>query len=327
MNLSLLAHHQRLFSVTCASLALSLSLSIGLGEAKTIAEISWLDIIGEGSVALLSLLWIFFLLVSRPPGRVTSALVLGLSCFLFSANLDLVDEVMSYHNAASVLSMIESIPAALGMLIMSYALYQWHKEQLVLNKQLQKRESALREHHQVDFITALYSAEYMRTQIDSALNNNQPPEFSVVMLDIDDFDGFNRQFGHDQGDRLLRELSDLILMNLRATDLACRYAGDRFILLFPNTDLATAEKIAGQIKTAIANIAFKPSPSAESVYHQLSFAVETAISGDATENLLHRVSRRLEKFKQRTKQPIHQYTLSSSANGPNGLKHDGNSHG
>ncbi|WP_342807590.1 diguanylate cyclase [Alteromonas sp. M12] len=298
MNFSLLARHQRLFSVTCASLTLSLTLSIGLGQAKPIADISWLDIIGEGSVALLSLLWIFFLLVSRPPGRVTSALVLGLSCFLFSANLDLIDEFMSYQNAASILSMVESVPAGIGMFIMSYALFQWHKEQLVLNKQLQKRESALRQHHQVDFITALYSADYMRTQIDSQLQNNHNPEFSVVMLDIDNFDVFNRQFGHIQGDQLLRELADLILMNLRATDLACRYAGDRFILLLPNTNLQSAEKIAGQIKKAIASIAFKPCQSGESVYHQLSFVAESAILGDVTESLLRRLNQRLERFKQ-----------------------------
>ncbi|GAC13399.1 diguanylate cyclase domain-containing protein [Aliiglaciecola lipolytica] len=298
MNLSLLAQHQRLFSVACASLTLSLTLSIGLGQAKALADISWLDMIGEGSVALLSLAWIFFLLVSRPPGRVTSALVIGLSCFLFSAVLDLVDEVMFYEHTATGLSMIESIPSGIGMLIMSYALYQWHQEQLILNKQLQKRESNSREHDQVDFITALYSAEYMRTQIDSQLQNSSSPGFSVVMLDINNFDLFNRQYGHDQGDHLLRELSDIILMNLRSTDLACRYAGDRFILLFPDTDLRTAEQIAEQIKLAIANIAFKPNQSGESVYHHLTFAAESAITGDASDSILQRVNRRLDMFKQ-----------------------------
>ncbi|MFT2091210.1 GGDEF domain-containing protein [Paraglaciecola sp. 2405UD69-4] len=327
MNFSLLVHHQRLFSITCASLALSLSLSLGLGEAKPIKDISWLDIIGEGSVALLSLAWIFFLLVSRPPGRVTSALVLGLSCFLFSANLDLIDEVMSYHDAATVLSMVESIPSAIGMLIMSYALYQWHKEQLMLNKQLQKREQALRQHHQIDFVTALYSADYMRTQIDLALQHEHPPEFTVAMLDIDDFDVFNRKFGHEQGDMFLRELSDLILMNLSAADLACRYAGDRFILLFPDTDLITAQRVANQIKTAIANIAFKPSSSKESFYHRLSFAVEKAQPDDNTEALLKRVNSSLEVAKQATKEQSILDTQSRSTGYVDMPSKDGNAHG
>ncbi|MDO6694801.1 diguanylate cyclase [Aliiglaciecola sp. 3_MG-2023] len=297
MNLSLLARHQRLFSLACASVTLSITLSIGIGQLKPLADISWLDILGEGSVSLLSLLWIFFILVSRPPGRVTTALVVGLSCFLFSANLDLVDEFMFYENSAEGLSMVESIPAGVGMIIMSYALYQWHLEQLILNKQLHKRESSLRQHHQVDFITALYSAEYMRSQIDSELANTPSPDFAVAMLDINNFDVFNRKYGHDKGDQLLRELSDLILMNLRPSDLACRYAGDRFILFFPNTDLSTAEHIAEQIKKAIANIAFKPALSGESVFHQLTFAAETAKYGDVSESLLQRVNRRLENFK------------------------------
>ncbi|WP_158968585.1 diguanylate cyclase domain-containing protein [Paraglaciecola sp. L3A3] len=298
MNISLLARHQRLFSVACASLTLSLTLGIGLGKLKPLMDISWLDILGEGSIALLSLFWIFFILVSRPPGKVTTALTLGLSCFLFSANLDLVDEFIFYQESISWLSMIESIPAGVGMLTMSYALYQWHQEQLILNKQLQKREANFRQHQQVDFITTLYDAEYMRHQINSELQNKQQTNFSVVMLDINNFDLFNRRFGHQQGDSLLREISDLILMNLRSTDLACRYAGDRFILLFPNTDLALAQKIATQIKKAISNIAFKPELTADPVYQQLTYAVETAMSGDAAESLLQRVSRRLELFKQ-----------------------------
>lgn len=302
MDLALLERHQRLFCAACASVTLSLSLGLGLGQLKELSEISWLDIIGEGSIALLSLVWIFFILISRPPGKVTSALVLGLSCFLFSANLDLVDEVMAYEQAAEVLSMIESIPAGIGMLIMSYALLQWHKEQLILNKQLQKRESLLRQHDQVDFTTSLYSADYMRNQIASELKSRVKPEFCVVMLDINNFDLFNRRFGYERGDLLLREISDSILMNLRSTDLACRYAGDRFILMLPDTDLATAQDIATQIRNAIASIAFKPEHCGEPVYQGLTFAAESAQSGDASDSLLQRVNQRLERLKQGTLQ-------------------------
>ncbi|MDU0355399.1 GGDEF domain-containing protein [Paraglaciecola aquimarina] len=298
MNFSLLANHQRLFTVVCASFTLSLTVSLGLGQFKPLADVSWLDILGEGSVALLSLCWLVFILVSRPAGNVTTSLILGLSCFLFSANLDLMDEFVFYQESLTWLSMIESIPAGIGMLIMSYALYQWHQEQLILNKLLQKREAIFREHHQVDFITTLYDADYMRYQIDNKLLANTRPDFSVVMLDINNFDAFNRRFGHDQGDQVLREISDLILMNLRSTDLACRYAGDRFILLFPDTDITVAQKIAKQVKKAIANIAFKPESTSEPVYHDLTFAAESAVFGDGADNLLQRVSRRLDLFKQ-----------------------------
>ena len=287
MNFSLLARHQRLISLVAACLSLSVSLSFGLGELKTWAEIAWLDVLGEGSVALLSVVWIVAILASRPPGKVTSALVIGLSCFLFSALLDWFDEFVHFEAAAEGLSIIESLPAAIGMVIMSYALYQWHQEQLALNRQLHRRETGWREHQQIDFITQLYRIDYMRGQIDMQLRTKDGSAFSVLMLDIDNFDAFNRSFGTDEGDRLLREISELMLMNLRNT-------GDRFILLLPDTDLHQAEELALQIKTAIAHLAFKPVAQATAVYHSLSFAAEMARPNDGVEALIKRVNQRLD---------------------------------
>lgn len=293
MNFLLLARHQRLVSMVAACLSLSISLSFGLGDLKAWTEIKWLDIVGEGSVAVFSLLWIFVLLISRPPGRVTTGLVVGLSCFLFSALLDLFDEFVHYQAAASGLSVIESLPAAFGMVVMSYALYHWHQEQLVLNRQLQRRELGSREHEQIDFITQLYRADYMRGQIDMQLRTKEGSAFSVVMLDINNFDAFNRCYGTADGDRLLREMSELILMNLRNTDLACRYAGDRFILLLPDTDLPVAQELAEQIKQAIGHLAFKPQSKHDTVYHTLSYAVEEARQGDGVDAIIARVNQSL----------------------------------
>lgn len=296
MNLNLLVSHQRLITLVFACISAAVSLSFGLGQLKAWPEIAWLDIVGEGCVALLTLVWIFFLLASRPPGRVTTGLVLGLNCFMFSALLDLFDEFAHYQHAAASLSLFESLPAALGMLLMSHALYHWHQEQLVLNRQLQRREAQHREHAQVDLITALYSADYMRGRINSQLTEAQQG-FSVVMLDIDNFDHFNRQYGHEQGDRLLREISELILMNLRPQDLACRYAGDRFVLLLPDTDTSQATELARQIKHSVHSLAFKVQQDSQPVYQSLSFAAESVHPGDQADSLLRRVNQRLELSK------------------------------
>jgi diguanylate cyclase (GGDEF)-like protein len=299
VDTSLLLRHSVLFSVFCGVISLAISLGLGLGQAKELSIISWLDILGEGSVALLSAGWIFFILISRPPGKVTTALVIGLSFFLFSALLDLFDEVMFYQDAARYLSMFESAPAAIGMLIMSHALFQWHQEQLVLNQQLQKRESDNRQHDQVDFITKLYGADYMRCQINQQLQNGSPPQFSVVMLDIDNFDNFNRRYGHGEGDRLLREISEVILMTLRSTDLVCRYAGDRFIVLLPHTPLDIAQETAEQIRQAIIHIAYKPSQHQQAVYHNLTYIAGSAKVGENEANsLLQRVNQQLDLSKQ-----------------------------
>lgn len=298
MNYSLLPHHNKLISLVFGAICIAFSLSFGLGELKSWAEIAWLDVLGEGGIAVFSLMWIFFLLVSRPPGRVTRLLTLGLSCFMFSALLDLFDEFARYADAAAWLSMIESIPAAIGMVIMSWALYLWHHEQLVLNQQLQRRESGIREHAQVDMITNLYRADYMRGQIDTRLKSAGAHGFAIVMLDLDNFDAFNRQYGASEGDRLLSEISELILMNLRRSDLACRYAGDRFILLMPDTDLLSANEIAAQIRTAVKHLAFKTSVEGNTVFQTLTYSAEMAKPGDAVDSIIGRANRQLDLAKQ-----------------------------
>jgi len=298
MNFSLLSQHNNLISIVFGVVSIAFALSFGLGDVKTWAEISWLDVLGEGGIAVLTLVWVFFLLVSRPPGRVTRLLTLGLSCYMFSALLDMFDEFVHYADAAAWLSMIESIPALIGMVVMTWGLYLWHQEQLILNMQLQRREVSLREHDQIDFITKLYRADYMRGQIASLLKSPDTTNFSIAMLDMDDFDLFNRSYGVSEGDRLLREISELILMNLRQSDLACRYAGDRFILLLPETNLETANEIAQQIRTAIKHLAFKTTCKGNAVYHTLTFAADIALIGDKVDSIIGRVNRQLDLCKE-----------------------------
>lgn len=295
MNYSLLPFHsKRIGLVLCIALS-AILLSVSQGELKTWQEISWLDIIGEGGVAVLTLVWLFFLFVSRPPGRVTDMLVLGLCCFMFSALLDLLDEFIR-QASGHWLSVVESIPAPFGMIMMTWALYQWHQEQLTLNEQLRRREAQSRQHHQVDWVTRLYDADYLREHLAKQLQASH--SLSVLMLDIDNFDQFNRRYGSQEGDRLLREMSELILMNIRQSDLVCRYAGDRFIILLPDTPRATAITLSAQIKESIRHFAFKTFGTGEAVFHTLSSALVSAVNTDQVEPLLQRLNRQLELSRQ-----------------------------
>ncbi|GGO75231.1 GGDEF domain-containing protein [Bowmanella pacifica] len=295
MNYSLLPlHRTRICLVLCIALA-AILLSLTQGQLKTWPEISWLDITGEGGVAVLTLVWLFFLFVSRPPGRVTDMLVVGLSCFMFSALLDLLDEFIRQENG-HWLSVVESIPAPFGMIMMTWALYQWHQEQLTLNAQLRRREAQSRQHHQVDWVTRLYDADYLRAHLAKQLQVSH--SLSVLMLDIDNFDQFNRRYGGQEGDRLLREMSELILMNIRQSDLACRYAGDRFIVLLPDTPRPAAITLAAQIKESIRHFAFKTRENGETVFHTLSSALVSAVNTDQVEPLLQRLNRQLELSRQ-----------------------------
>ncbi|WP_448567733.1 GGDEF domain-containing protein [Thalassotalea ganghwensis] len=297
MNYSLLSHHNRLVSLAFGTISIAVALCFGLGVSKTWVQVAWLDVLGEGGIAILTMVWVFFLLVSRPTGRVTNLLVVGLCCYMFSALLDLFDEFVYYQDAASWLSLVESMPALIGMVVITYGLYLWHQEQLILNQQLKRREYRLRAHDQVDYVTKLYRAEYMKALIQEKLNDNYHDAFSIVLLDMDNFDDFNRQYGAAEGDRLLREVSELILMNLRQSDLACRFAGDRFVLLFSDTDFVSANEIAKQISNAVKHLSFKLSATGQACYQSLTFATEESLPDDNLEQLLARATRQLELCK------------------------------
>ena len=296
MNFSLLFRHQGLLAFELVILTLAVALCSLHGELKPISSVEWLDVVGEGSVCLLTLCWILAVMMSRPPGQVTSLLAIGLSLFSFSALLDVIDEFMHYSNAATWLSLVESIPAAVGMIVMSYALYLWHQEQLALNKQLQRRELWYRSHEQIDVITQLYRADYWRDRA-TALQE-QGLDASVVVLDINDFSEFNLRYGHQEGDRFLREISQLIVMNLRAVDLACRYAGDRFVILLPDTGLTEARELASQLERSIRNVAFKSGGQTTAIFHSVRSACARLKHQGTLSELLSGLNRQLDETSQ-----------------------------
>jgi diguanylate cyclase (GGDEF)-like protein len=72
-------------------------------------------------------------------------------------------------------------------------------------------------------------------------------DLGCIMIDLDGFKQFNDACGHLRGDDLLRLVARVLEANCRRSDVAGRYGGDEFVLLMPQTDLATAQLVAGRI--------------------------------------------------------------------------------
>ena len=257
-------HHKLWLAFTFCVVALAVCLAFIFGNAKESTVISGLDIVGEGSIAFLTLAWMLAALASRPPGKVTSLLTVGLGFFLFSVSLDFLDEFFHYPEEAYWLSMIESYPAAVGMVVMTAALYQWHLEQRALNLQLRRREWDFRDHDAIDPITQLYRAEYWKTQINKLQQSGKSAVIAII--DINNFSLFNQKHGYTEGDRYLQDIAQLVIMNLRQQDLACRYAGDRFAILIPDVSPMQADVILNDIKVSIQHLAFRHSLNANAIY-------------------------------------------------------------
>lgn len=296
---SLLRHHRlKLFAVL---LAANLALLLHLAAGDPIPPRDWvlLDIFGEGGAALLALAWLGLVLKSRPAGRVTNLLTLGLGCVFFSWWTDCLDEFIRLPEQVHWDHWLESAPMPIGLLLLTYGLYHWHHEQLAISAQMEKRERLFREHLLFDKLTPLAGADYLRRQLQLSLEESarEGQPLSLVAVDLDHFDAINQRFGHAEGDAVLQAVTQLLLLNLRRQDLLCRLAGDRFVILLPNTGEAQARQLAGEMALAVEHLAHKTRQHGERL--QLSASVASAMALDENaEQLLRRLNLVLARAKQ-----------------------------
>jgi diguanylate cyclase (GGDEF)-like protein len=90
-----------------------------------------------------------------------------------------------------------------------------------------------------DPLTGLFNRRYLEETLareTHRASRSQNP-LCVIMFEVDDFKRYNNTFGHDAGDYVLRKVADTMKANLRPSDFPCRYGGDEFTLLLPETTL------------------------------------------------------------------------------------------
>ena len=209
------------------------------GVAKPLHAWDWMDIASEGGTTTLAGCWLVMLLSSRPGGLVTRWLSGGLAAIMLGNWADLMDEFFKMGPSQHVNHWLEAL-VALGMVTVTVGMYFWRHEQAHLNQHLEKRERLFRDHRAFDRITQLADASYLRRQIRLERQRRPGQACAVALLDIDGFHLINRTFGQREGDRALQAVGHMLLLNLRSDDLLCRYAGDRFAVLMPDTSTAEA---------------------------------------------------------------------------------------
>ncbi|MCV0397020.1 MAG: PleD family two-component system response regulator [Rhizobiaceae bacterium] len=109
-----------------------------------------------------------------------------------------------------------------------------------------------------DGLTGLHNRRYLdshlQTLFDRALARRRP--LSVMITDIDRFKPINDTWGHDAGDEILREFAARLRKNVRGIDLACRFGGEEFVVVMPDTEHHVAERVAERIRAQIEDTPF-----------------------------------------------------------------------
>lgn len=284
MTLSALKPHSLKFFLLAFAANLSLVACLLLGEAKPWEEIDWIDVFGEGGGAVMVLAWLLMIVGSRPAGRVTNLLFLGLGLVFLALWQDNLDEFIRLPNPQWWDMWLESVPLPIGMAFITWGMILWQREQRVITDQLKKREGSFREHTQVDPVTQLASASYLEKQIEIGIESSEETQpLSLLMVDIDGFDSINREYGVREGDRLLQAIGELIVLNIRRTDLVCRYSGDRFAVLLPNTGKLMASTLAQEIRSSVSHLAHKVVRGGETLTVTVSIGVALAPTASAAD--------------------------------------------
>jgi diguanylate cyclase (GGDEF)-like protein/PAS domain S-box-containing protein len=123
---------------------------------------------------------------------------------------------------------------------------------------LQLRDT-LREQSIRDPLTRLFNRRFLEESLERELQlaSRKKHAISVLFLDIDHFKKFNDTFGHDAGDKVLQSLADLLRSFFRSTDICCRYGGEEFAIILPESSSQDATIRANALRSEVKSLRLK----------------------------------------------------------------------
>jgi two-component system cell cycle response regulator len=151
-----------------------------------------------------------------------------------------------------------------------------------------------------DPLTGLHNRRYLdshlQTLFERAVTRRRP--LSMLITDLDRFKLINDTYGHDGGDAVLREFAQRLRKSVRGIDLACRFGGEEFVVVMPDTEGPIAEKVAERIRAGIAQEPFMLGSGGKTVSVTISVGVSSILKGlDSVEALMKRADLALYEAK------------------------------
>jgi two-component system cell cycle response regulator len=139
-----------------------------------------------------------------------------------------------------------------------------------------------------DPLTGLNNRRYLDNHLNVLFNRSMARgrPLSVLITDIDRFKQVNDTYGHDGGDQVLKEFATRVRSTVRGADLACRYGGEEFVVVMPDTSPEIAAAVAERLRAAIESTPFLLKSSGETLNITASFGISSRISSVITPDQL-----------------------------------------
>lgn len=183
-------------------------------------------------------------------------LVIAWSCFMLGVCLFCIGGIFIPRSLLTIYTL--PVGATLDAVLLSFALADRIRNLEVERADLDRSRRHFMELASRDGLTGLFNRRYIIEQLQLlvAQHQDQQRQLSLLMIDVDDFKTFNDAHGHLEGDRVLVTLADIISQGIRARDKACRYGGEEFMVLLPDSTHADAIKVAERIRTSFGRECF-----------------------------------------------------------------------
>jgi diguanylate cyclase (GGDEF)-like protein len=158
-----------------------------------------------------------------------------------------------------------------------------------------------------DQLTGLLNRRYLQERMNEEVNRSRRYDYpmSFLMIDIDDFKSYNDLNGHQAGDHALQITAHCLKVALRAADVACRYGGEEFGILLPQTPLNEATVIAERMRQRVAETIYPHGHSQSLGRVTISIGISTFGKGvDTPERIIAAADRALYNAKSKGKNRI-----------------------
>lgn len=124
---------------------------------------------------------------------------------------------------------------------------------LKLTKKLDQKIEQITRLAETDQLTKIYNRVKFKEELEKEIKRvkRYGNDLALIMIDIDHFKNVNDIFGHNFGDKVLIEMTNIVSNSIRETDIFARWGGEEFMVLTPNTSLSFAKKLAERVRKNI----------------------------------------------------------------------------
>jgi diguanylate cyclase (GGDEF)-like protein/PAS domain S-box-containing protein len=165
-----------------------------------------------------------------------------------------------------------------------------------------KAEKQLKELARIDSLTGCYSRGYGLELLDRQikLSHRSKSPLLLTFLDIDRFKTINDNFGHNEGDKVLKESVELFKFTLREVDIICRMGGDEFLLIFPDSSLKEVSLIRGRLQKNLSQLNKKIKKDYQ-IKFSMGFSEYLPDKPETLDELIHIADQRMYEEKKKIK--------------------------